>query len=101
MDFTFPGEVGKIKGHWKYTSASEAVQTFATDSSWTCSKIAPPILINEILLLTVYPVAFPQFFKQEALTFSEIIFLIVHEDFKVWKNSQVNSEEMFDIHNQK
>jgi len=33
MDFTFPGEVGKIKGHWKYTWASKAVQTFATDSS--------------------------------------------------------------------
>jgi len=37
---------------------------------------------NEVLHLTVYPVGFPQLFKH---TFTEIVFLIVHEGFKVWK----------------
>jgi hypothetical protein len=41
-------------------------------------------VLNEVLLLTVYPIVFPQLFKHSAYTFSKIVFLIVHEGFKVW-----------------
>jgi hypothetical protein len=37
--------------------------------------------LNKVLHFTVYPIAFPQLFKSSAYTFSEIVFLVVHEGF--------------------
>jgi len=81
--------MAKLKGVRNILEPARPFRTLPQTVRRLVQKIAPPFLINEILHLTVYPVAFPQLFKHRAHTFTEIVFLIVHEGFKVWKQITV------------